>query len=251
MTKLTVSFRLSVRSNKIDMKLVIMQPYFMPYIGYWQLLNAADKFIIYDDVNYIKQGWINRNRLLINKSPSFMTIPLSNASPFKKINTIEISDNNWREKMLKTIKNTYSRSEYYSEVFPIIERIILFPSNNLAVFVRNSIFEVAQLLDVKTEIINSSSVYGNEALTAQDRVLDICKKELADTYINAPGGRELYSFSDFADSKIQLNFISCKISEYKQGGGEFVPYLSIIDQFMYAGVDAVKSHLNNYSLENS
>lgn len=232
------------------MKLAIMQPYFFPYIGYWQLINAADKFVIYDDVNYIKQGWINRNRLLINGAPNFLTIPLADASTFKKIHAIEILNCNWREKLLKTIRNTYARSDYFNEVFFVVEKVMLFPSNNLADFVRNSIFEIARLLNIDTEIVPSSRTYGNEVLAAQERVLDICKKEAANVYINAQGGRSLYSFSDFKNSNIQLNFIASKLSEYRQGGrGEFVPYLSIIDQLMHTGVDAVKFQLKNYTLE--
>lgn len=233
------------------MKLVIMQPYFMAYCGYWQLLNAADKFVVYDDVNYIKQGWINRNRLLVNNKPCFMTIPLADASPFKKIRDIELVNVKWREKILKTIKNTYAKSHFFHEVYPVIESIINYPVNNLADYVTNSIVEMADLLQIQTEIVRSSSVYMNEVLSAQDRVLDICKKESASIYINAPGGRALYAFEDFSAAGVELRFISCPVVEYKQVGEGFTPFLSIIDQLMFTGVEAVKANLDNYSLENS
>ncbi|MFJ4133623.1 WbqC family protein [Pseudomonas cyclaminis] len=233
------------------MKLVIMQPYFMAYCGYWQLLNSADKFVIYDDVNYIKQGWINRNRLLVNKKPCFMTLPLKDASPFKKIKNIELIDTNWREKILKTIKNTYAKSIYFHEVYPALESIINFSSNNLADYVANSIVEVAGLLQMDTQIVRSSSIYMNDMMSAQERVLDICKQESADIYINAPGGRALYSFKEFSNAGIELKFISCPMVEYKQNSDEFTPYLSIIDQLMSTGIEAVKSNLDNYSLESS
>ncbi|WP_321848536.1 WbqC family protein [Pseudomonas paraveronii] len=233
------------------MNLVIMQPYFMAYCGYWQLLNAADKFVVYDDVNYIKQGWINRNRLLVNNKPCFITLPLTDASPFKKINNIELVNANWREKILKTIKNTYAKSRYFHEVYPTLESIVIYSSNNLADYVTNSIVEMAKLLEIDTQIVRSSSVYMNDALSAQERVLDICKKESASVYINAAGGRALYSFEDFSKAGIELKFISCAVVEYKQSGDEFTPYLSIIDQLMSMGGEAVKSSLDNYSLERS
>lgn len=89
------------------MKIAIMQPYIFPYIGYFQLINAVDKFIIYDDVNYIKQGWINRNKILLNNEDYLFTFPLKNASSYKKINEIELSENlysKWKIKFFKTLE---------------------------------------------------------------------------------------------------------------------------------------------------
>ena len=101
------------------MKIGIMQPYFLPYIGYWQLLNAVDKYVIYDDVNYIKGGWINRNRILINKEPKYFNVKLNGASPNKLINEVEVSnDNIWQKKLLKTIEENYKKAPFLKKFFP-------------------------------------------------------------------------------------------------------------------------------------
>ena len=107
------------------MKLAIMQPYIFPYIGYFQLIKAVDKFVLYDDVNFINRGWINRNRILVNGQDSMFTIPLKDASQNKLINEIDVNwDNNWKGKFLKTIEQAYKKAPFYEKILPIIEKTI-------------------------------------------------------------------------------------------------------------------------------
>ncbi len=223
-----------------------MQPYFMPYIGYWQLIKCVDKYVIYDDVNYINRGWINRNNILVNGKKQLFSISLNGASQNKLINAISISDD--FVKFRKTIAMAYSKAPYYYDISSLINKIIGFPKDNLANFIGNSIELVCDYLDIKTRLIMSSSIEKNNSLKAQDKILDICSILKADTYINAIGGQELYKKEDFAKEGIRLDFIKSKYIEYPQFKNEFVPWLSIIDVMMFNSVGEISFMLDKYDL---
>lgn len=231
------------------MKLAIMQPYFFPYIGYWQLMYAADRFVIYDDVNFIKQGWINRNRILINGAPRYITVPLDGASPNKRICDIAVQGGQrWRNKMVKSIESAYGRSAYYSAVYPEIERQIRHKAINLAGFLAAHLTSMVEFLGIETEIVLSSRTYRNSDLTGQERVIDICRREGASAYINLPGGRELYDAEGFGATNVDLVFLSSRISPYKQRTADFVPNLSVIDTLMEIGTEGVAERLRQFDL---
>ena len=231
------------------MKIGIMQPYFFPYIGYWQLLNAVDKYVIYDDVNYIKGGWINRNRILINKEAKYFNVKLNGASPNKLINEVEISnDNIWQKKLLKTVEENYKKAPFFKEVFPIIEKIIENDEKNLAKYLEFSIKEICKYLDIKTELILSSDLKKDNSLKGKDKVIAICKELKGIEYYNAIGGQELYSFEEFKSNGIELKFLKTEEINYQQFSNEFVPYLSSLDVMMFNSKEKVKEFLNNYSL---
>lgn len=223
-----------------------MQPYFFPYLGYWQLIHAVDKFVIFDDVNYINKGWINRNRILVNQQPCYFIMPLKQASQNKLICDIELDSSNWRDKLLKTIGNTYRKSPFFAEVFPVIEKIILFNTLNLSEFLANQLLELSSFIGIKTEFVLTSRIYKNQFLLGQERVIDICKQEKTDIYLNAIGGQTLYDSKKFDNSGFELRFIEMKPLAYQQKATEFVPYLSIIDVLMNVGVEGVEEHLNTF-----
>jgi len=218
----------------------------MPYIGYWQLIKCVDKYVIYDDVNYINRGWINRNNILVNGKKQLFSISLNGASQNKLINAISISDD--FVKFRKTIAMAYSKAPYYYDISSLINKIIGFPKDNLANFIGNSIELVCDYLDIKTRLIMSSSIEKNNSLKAQDKILDICSILKADTYINAIGGQELYKKEDFAKEGIRLDFIKSKYIEYPQFKNEFVPWLSIIDVMMFNSVGEISFMLDKYDL---
>lgn len=223
-----------------------MQPYLFPYIGYWQLLNIVDEFVIYDDVNYIKQGYINRNSILANNKSQQITLELLGASSNKLINEIEIGNN--RKKLLKTIQQNYMKAPFYKDVINLIDEIINNEEKNLAKFIGHSIFKIAEYLEIDTKILYSSEIRKNSTLKAQDKVLDICKTLNANKYINAIGGRELYSKEVFHQNGIELNFIKTNINKYKQFDIEFVAYLSIIDIMMFNKKIDITEHLYSFEL---
>ncbi|WP_313700487.1 WbqC family protein [Pantoea sp.] len=223
------------------MKLAIMQPYLFPYIGYYQLVAASDLFIFYDDVNYIKGGWINRNRLIISGAVKYFTMPLGNASSFSSIMDIEVSDSTRdRKKILDSIKFSYSKTPYFSDVFPLVEKIISTNEKNLSKIAQESVTSICKLLEISTQFAVSSQRYTNNDLSSVDRVLDICKVENAETYINLPGGSSLYDKELFLSKNVKLDFVKPNIFPYPQTISDFQPGLSIIDIMMNVGIEKTK-----------
>ena len=172
-----------------------MQPYFFPYIGYWQLIKAVDIFVIFDDVNYINKGYINRNSILIDGQPKRFTLELSGASQNKHINELLIGNN--CEKLLKTISLAYRKAPRYAEIYPLLAKIILNKERNLAKYVGYSIQEIARQIGIGTKILYSSSIEKCPTLKGQDKILAIVKKLEGNHYLNAIGGRHLYEKDRF------------------------------------------------------
>ncbi len=233
------------------MKLAIMQPYLFPYIGYYQLIHAADKFIAYDDVNFIKQGWINRNSILANGKLIIFSVPLDNQSSFSKINETNISQKLypiWKKKFIKTIQQNYNKAPFYKEVFPIIESVFNIETCNIAELAVNSLKLVSNYLDITTVFEDTSAIYQNQNLSSQDRIIDLCEKETATIYINSIGGQELYSKKEFLKKNIKLHFLKTGTINYNQFNSEFVPNLSIIDVLMFNDVPTINEFLTNFEL---
>lgn len=228
------------------MKLGIMQPYFLPYIGYFQLINLVDKYVIYDDVNFIKGGWINRNKILLNGGAFMINVPMHGASSFKKINEIKVGNN--KAKMLLVIMQAYKKAPYYSKVFPLVRDIVQFNNDNLALFISNSIKKIAQYLKIETEISLSSEIKKNNNLKAQEKVISICQILGATEYYNAIGGQELYNREEFASHNLTLKFLQTEIVSYQQFDNEFMPYLSILDVLMFNSIDAVNEMMSKFNL---
>lgn len=221
--------------------IAIMQPYFLPYIGYFQLLAAVDKFVLLDDVNYINRGWINRNRLLLNGVAHTFTMPLRGASQNKLICEIELDDaQEWRGKLLRTIRQAYVRAPCYVHVSTLMENLINYPSLRLDEFLLNSIREVVRYLSLEVEIVNSSRIYNNAHLKGQERILEICRQEQANIYVNPIGGVDLYDRTSFSKQDLSLYFLRSRPVSYSQGKGEHVPWLSILDVLMFNEPSAVR-----------
>ena len=226
-----------------------MQPYFMPYIGYFQLINAVDKFVLLDDVNYINRGWINRNNILVNGKSNLFVVPLQDASQNKHINEIEIVDESkWKTKLLKTIELSYKKAPYFSSVYSIIDGIINSSHSNISDFNYFALVSICNYVGIETEIVPSSSAYKNAHLKAQDKIIDICLAENASVYINPIGGTELYDKNAFIGKKIELFFIKSGQVQYLQFVNEFVPWLSMIDVMMFNNVERIKGFLNLFQL---
>lgn len=227
-------------------KVAIMQPYFFPYLGYFQMMSCVDEFIIYDDVNYIKQGWINRNNILVGDKKQLFTISVSNASVNKHIKDIEIADS--FERIKKTLVMAYHKAPYFQQTFNLLEGIFSYGDNNLARFVGNSLITTAKYLDMQTQFRYSSVIQKDHGLPAQEKVILLCKDAQANMYINAIGGMELYNKEDFRNNGIELKFIKSNLQPYKQFKGEFVPGLSMIDILMFNSPGQIREMLSDYEL---
>ena len=229
--------------------IAIMQPYFLPYMGYFQLMAAVDKFVVFDDVNFINRGWINRNRLLLNGDAHTFTIPLRGASQNRLICEIELDDErDWRGKLLRTIRQAYGRAPCYVQVSALLESLINYPSIRLDEFLLNSIREVVHYLSLEVEIVNTSRIYKNARLKGQERILDICRQEQTDIYINPIGGMDLYDLASFSQQELSLYFLRSRPVSYSQGKGEHVPCLSIMDALMFNEPAGVRQLLTEMDL---
>lgn len=228
------------------MKIAIMQPYLLPYIGYWQLIKAVDKFIIFDDVNYVNKGYINRNKILVDGKPHQFTLELVGASQNKLINEIQIGQNS--NKILKTIELNYKRSPYFKNIFPLIEDIFNQKEKNLAKFINYSLKKIIDYLEIEVNFIYSSDIKKNNNLKNQDKIINICEKLNAKEYVNLIGGLDLYDRRIFISKDIKLNFIETQKIKYKQFNNKFVSSLSLIDIMMHNNKDIVSNMLENYRL---
>ena len=231
------------------MKLAIMQPYFFPYIGYFQLIASVDLFIVYDNIKYTKKGWINRNRFLLHGKDPMFSVPLKNDSDSLEVCERELAANFNRDKLLNQFKDAYRRAPYFEQTFPLIEQIVRNKDANLFRFLHHSLIKTCEHLNITTEIRISSDIAIDQSLKNQDKVLALCAAVGASTYVNAIGGLELYSKTAFHEKGIDLKFIQSKPFEYPQFGGEFVPWLSIIDVMMFNSKEAINLAINeNYNL---
>lgn len=225
-----------------------MQPYFFPYLGYWQLLNAVDKYVVYDDVAYIKGGWINRNNILLNGQAHLLTLSLDQSSSFKMINEIDITHNiKQRVKLIKTIEAAYKKAPYYDSIIDRVNELIL-NSKTIAELNIQTIYFIKQYLDIKTEIIVSSELVKNNDLKGQDKVIHINELLGSETYYNAIGGMELYDKNAFAKKGIKLYFLQMDPVVYKQFKNAFIPNLSILDVLMFNSPQEFSSLLSKYHL---
>ena len=226
----------------------IMQAYFMPYIGYFQLINAVDEFVIYDNIQYTKKGWINRNRILQGETDQYITLPLKKASDFLNIGERFLSETFDRNKLIKQIKTVYHKAPYYPEVSEWLQRIICCEENNLFLYIYHSVTEICRYLDITTPIIVSSQMQYDETLRGQDKVIAICRERRCDKYINAIGGMKLYQSSAFQEEQMELLFLKPLLREYPQYKHDFIPALSIIDVLMFNSKEQVKQMLQEFEL---
>ena len=237
------------------MNLAIMQPYLFPYIGYFQLIKSVDVFILYDDVNFRKQSWINRNKILLNGNEHFFTIPCKGISSYKKINQVELHDlNAFKRDFLKLLEHSYAgKSLFYKETINLLNSIFDFKDfTTISEFNFISLVQICKYLKIDTKIkLSSECVAETEQLKRENRIFAICDHFKASSYINAQGGETLYDKSEFINNDIELNFISPIESQinYKQVKSvSFIPWLSIIDILMNNSIKQSQYFLNSYQL---
>jgi hypothetical protein len=243
------------------MTIAIMQPYVFPYIGYFQLVYAADVFVFYDDVNFINRGWINRNRILLNGKDQLFTIPCKDASQNKLIMDIELlDDEKTNMKLLSTIKLAYNKAPFFNDVFPVIEKTIMGTPNGsdlppqsertIATLAINSVVNICNYLGLERKFKLSSAEYNNRELKKADRLIDICHLEGINHYVNAAGGKEIYTKEYYSGKGVKLDFLNADRYEYEQFKNSFVPWLSMIDVLMFnSRADIVHKILPSFHLD--
>ena len=227
------------------LSIAIMQPYFLPYLGYFQLLEAVDIFVLYDNIQYTKKGWINRNRLLQNTKSSGFSIPIKKGSDYLNVCDRSIATAFNPRKLLNQISGAYKRSPYFEETYPLIKEIVFEKEENLFLYIHNSILKVCDHLGLNTKIKISSNISIDHGLKNQEKVLSFCKEEQASKYVNPIGGRDLYARERFEKDGIALKFLDPTPLVYSQFGDSFVPNLSILDVMMFNSTSSVLSHIKS------
>ena len=226
-----------------------MQPYFFPYIGYFQLIAASDVFVLHDDVQYIKGGWVNRNRILLNGESRMITLPVQKGAYDLPINARSyVPDSQPYKDIANLIKQAYSKVPFFQQVFPLLNDTLMCADKNVARFNENLIRRIADYLGIKSKIINSSEIKKNDSLTGESRVLEICKRLGATNYTNPIGGTELYHQEAFKKGGITLRFLEAQNVRYSQHGDEWLPFLSVIDVLMFNSIEKIQVLLAQYHL---
>jgi WbqC-like protein family len=230
------------------MKLAIMQPYFLPYIGYWQLISSVDTFVIYDNIQYTKKGWFNRNRFLQNGKDVLFSIPLQKDHDYLNVSERFVSPVFDKRKLMAQIQNAYVKAPYQKEIIPFLGDIINYNEENLFKYIYNSVKRICEYLGIDVKIVISSTINIDYSLKAEEKVLAICNALNATTYINAIGGMELYDKEKFKSEGLELKFIKSNSIKYKQFENKFISWLSIVDVLMFNSKDEVKKMIKAYEL---
>jgi hypothetical protein len=231
------------------MTLAIMQPYLFPYIGYFQLVAAVDRFVFLDDVAFIKKGWINRNRILVSGKPWTFTVPLRDASQNRPICDTEIHAQEFTpSKLMRTIDLAYRKAPFFASTYALAERVFGGTYQSIAEMAQESVRFVCEYLELSTPFVRSSTCHGPSPLKGAERIREICAHEGATRYLNPSGGTELYEAADFAAQGIELRFLQSREQSYPQWGGPFVPWLSILDVLMFNDPAVVRGMLSAFDL---
>ncbi len=244
-------------------KLGVMQAYFLPYLGYFQLIQAVDKFIVYGKVSFRKKSWITRNRILDAGTglPITIQVPVMGKSSSKLIEHVGIDNNqNWQRKLVAVIFYNYKKSPYFKEIFPFLEDVISVPTDSLHVFNAFTISKICELLSIKTELVFEhpefelleknlkSTELSNGVDVKTRRVFEICELHNFSNYINPPGGEELYSKDIFEANGYSIGFLLPELPVYSQFNFGYQSHLSIVDVLMHNGINKTSKMLNDYKI---
>lgn len=228
-----------------------MQPYVFPYLGYFQLIQAVDRFIFYDDVNFIKRGWIHRNTILVNGRAHRFSIPLANASQHRLIRAVDLHPTEypaWQAKFMKTLRQNYRKAPGFEVAYALVEHVLDRPPDSVASLAMDSIRAVVHYLELNREFVVASELTYDRDLRGADKILALCQQQGADEYINPAGGRELYRTADFEERGISLHFMAAESIDYEQFAPPFVPNLSVIDALMFCTPAQIRAMLSHYEL---
>jgi len=233
----------------MSQKVAVMQPYLFPYIGYFQLVKASNHFVFYDDVNFIKQGWIHRNRILINQAPTYFQVECKDASPNRKINETMIHPSWDSSKLMKTLEMTYKRAPFYSIVIDLVREVLLQPNGAISKLNEKSIVACSRYLGLESQFYTSSALSIGVDEDRAQRLASITKYLGSDQYINMEAGQEIYSKEFFAEMGVTLSFVKPVLNPYPQFNAKsFVSGLSIIDVLMNNSPGAILELIDCYEL---
>lgn len=228
----------------------ILQPYLFPYIGYFQLINHSDICVLSDDVQYIKNGWINRNRILSHGKAAWLTRPVLYGP-----HHLSIRDRRYQpgttmvNRCLRQIRASYQHAPHFDTIFPVLQETLKHPDLNVAAFNIESIRRLAKELGITTRFVVASELAKTPCLAGQELVIDICKRLNATRYVNPLGGMALYHRDRFAIDGITLGFLRSTVPEYAQFSNAGVRSLSIIDVMMFNDIRRMRELMEHYRID--
>ncbi|WP_425236745.1 WbqC family protein [Ulvibacterium sp.] len=233
------------------MRVAMMQPYLFPYLGYFQLVNAVDVFVFADDVNFIKGGFINRNKILHRNEERYFTVPCSKRSQNKLINEVGIATKmkGYPDTIPLTIRHAYSKAPFFTEVFPLVESIFRSEIDTISGLAATSVEKVSEYLGIDVDFKFSSASFSyTKGQEKSDRLVNITKDLGGTIYVNPIGGRDLYCQNFFENKGIKLDFLRPESIKYPQFNCKFTPNLSIIDVMMFNSKEDIHRLLDQYRL---
>lgn len=228
-----------------------MQPYLFPYVGYFQLIDSVDEFVLYDNVNFIKKGWINRNNIAVNGRPHLFSVPVKNKSQNLVIRDVEIDNQSfskWRKKFLKTLQMSYGKAQNFDQAFEIVN-LCLSEKSHISALCRDSLTILCEYLEIKANISEASSLPVKKKVGKVENLVGLCNHLGATKYINAPSGKSLYDKEAFSKRGISLEFLQPSVKEYTQTNSKFfMKNLSVIDIIMNCKRSECKDLISGYSI---
>ena len=232
------------------MKIGIMQPYWFPYLGYFQHCVSVDKFVFLTDANYRKKGWINRNRIIVDSREHMITVPLQKASQNNKIFEHKVlQDHRWKKSILATLRHSYHKAPFYSAAISVVEQALMSPAISISDYAIESIAAVFEYIQGRAPVFETSDKYNNADLIGENRIIDICLRAGADHYCNPISGCKLYDPASFRDRGLSLFFLEPSLKRYPQLSNKYIPSLSIIDALMMNSQSDMRELLNSYCLK--
>ena len=223
----------------------IMQPYFFPHPAYFQLLASSNVFCLHDQVKYVKQSWINRNRIIVNGVPKWVTLPLARDSDFRLISERELSTDFDPVVLLQLITNNYRKSPFFTNSIGVIEEILSYRERNLFLYLENSLKVLSRHFQLNPSFVRSSEVIKVSNYKNEELVIELCKALDVRRYVNSPGGVELYSESNFESKNVDLMFIWSDDLTYKNRENNFTKRLSVIDAMMYLEPTTLQKYIHS------
>ena len=234
------------------MKLGIMQPYFFPHMGYYSLIHHVDRWIFFDTVQYIRRGWINRNRILKPQEGwQYIQVPVRKHAREMPIKDVRVSDaNDWRGRAFRQLEHYQKIAPYYEDVTEFLRDALENDLSSLAELNAHLIAKTFAYLALpfEYEMFSAMDLRLGEVAAPGDWALEISRELEASEYINPPGGREIFDKERFAAASIQLQFLTANPAEYSQRRREFIPGLSILDVMMFNSRDEIHGMLNDFEL---
>ena len=229
-----------------------MQPYFIPYIGYFSMIKHSDLFIAFDLAQYKRRGWIHRNRILnVDGKPMYIIVPTKRAALETKIKDIFIDhDEDWKQKILAQLQFYKKKAPYYKETIDFLSDSFSYQTERLSDWNVYLLKRICNYLRIEHNIkpLSELSLIFDEVRAPDEWGLYVTKQLGGHTYVNLPSGKAFYNRDKYENHQIHIQFIENNIKAYKQMNTEFQPSLSIIDVMMFNHVEEIHDMLDDYQL---